>query len=390
MTATKAWERLSPASAELMEREIDPITEEILDAIAREIPAYTRPLEGAFGDAVRGGVGQALRQFVAMVRDPETSMREEGRRVYFALGRGEVATGRSIGALLAAYRLGAQIAWRHLAEASLASDLDQRETNLLAEAIFAYIDELSAESAEGYAQAQAERAGVIDARRAELIDLLTRGRLGSDRMALEAAAEAARWPLPAELSVLIWPAEYGRTPAGRLPQDSIVRGDENEFIALVPEPRDPARRRQLKKGFAELAAGLGTPVATENAAHSFRHARTMLQLAAGLDEAKLLAADEHRAELIAAADPLLAEQILLERLAGLADETAGSRARLTATLLAWLRCDGSVAEAADQLHVHEQTLRYRLARLRELLGDALEDPDARYELEFALRATSRS
>ena len=41
--------------------------------------------------------------------------------------------------------------------------------------------------------------------------------------------------------------------------------------------------------------------------------------------------------------------------------------------------------AAD-LHVHPQTVRYRLARLRELLGDALDDPEARFELEVVLRA----
>jgi DNA-binding PucR family transcriptional regulator len=41
--------------------------------------------------------------------------------------------------------------------------------------------------------------------------------------------------------------------------------------------------------------------------------------------------------------------------------------------------------AAD-LHVHPQTVRYRLTRLRELLGEALDDPDARFELEVVLRA----
>ena len=36
--------------------------------------------------------------------------------------------------------------------------------------------------------------------------------------------------------------------------------------------------------------------------------------------------------------------------------------------------------------MHPQTVRYRLGRLRELFGDALEDPDARFELELVLRA----
>lgn len=388
--AAAPWERLSEKSAVLMESQREAITEEILEALAREIPAYTRPLEGAFGDAVRLGVGQALAQFVAMVRDPDTSLREEGHRVYLALGRGEVASGRSIGALLAAYRLGAQIAWRRLAEASLESDLDQRETNLLAESIFAYIDELSAESAEGYAQAQAERAGELDARRSELIDLLTRGRIGSDPRALAEAAAAADWSVPQELAVLTWPTGIGRAPVGRLPQGSIVRGDENVYVALIPEPRDHARREQLLQAFAEIRSGLGTAAGPHMTFQSYAHSRAMLALADETGSAGLLAADDHRSVLIARSDRLLAERILADRLAPLGEETAGSRARLEATLLAWLRNDGSVSGAAGELHIHEQTLRYRLNKLRELLGDLLDDPEVRYELEFCLRARSAS
>ena len=40
---------------------------------------------------------------------------------------------------------------------------------------------------------------------------------------------------------------------------------------------------------------------------------------------------------------------------------------------------------AAELHVHPQTARYRVARLRELLGAQLDDPEARFELELALR-----
>ena len=43
-------------------------------------------------------------------------------------------------------------------------------------------------------------------------------------------------------------------------------------------------------------------------------------------------------------------------------------------------------DVAQALHVHPQTVRYRLAQLREAFGDDLDDPDARFELELALRA----
>jgi len=65
---------------------------------------------------------------------------------------------------------------------------------------------------------------------------------------------------------------------------------------------------------------------------------------------------------------------------------AGARARLTETLYAWLTEQGRLAPVAARLGIHPQTVRYRLARLRELFGDALEHPDQRFWLELALRA----
>jgi DNA-binding PucR family transcriptional regulator len=40
---------------------------------------------------------------------------------------------------------------------------------------------------------------------------------------------------------------------------------------------------------------------------------------------------------------------------------------------------------AAELHVHPQTVRYRLRKLRDLFGEALDDPEARFELETAVR-----
>ena len=59
---------------------------------------------------------------------------------------------------------------------------------------------------------------------------------------------------------------------------------------------------------------------------------------------------------------------------------------MRATALAYVRHGGNSVAMAEELHVHPQTARYRIARLRELLGEQLEDPDARFELELALRA----
>jgi len=72
-------------------------------------------------------------------------------------------------------------------------------------------------------------------------------------------------------------------------------------------------------------------------------------------------------------------------LAPLAELPAGSRARLTETLRVWLAEQGRLGQVAARLGVHPQTARYRLARLRELFGEALDDPDERFWLELSLR-----
>src|SRR3954453_1561955 len=188
------WRRLPAHVASVIEPELEPATREILAAIGREVPDYARPLEGAFGRDVRRGVSEALAQFVALVRDPDVD-REPGMGVYRALGRGELRAGRTLDALQSAYRVGARVAWRRLGDAAGRAGLDTGVLSSLAESVFAYIDELSAASVEGYAQAQSERVGERQRGRRELVALLLRQPPASDAEVGAAAAEIGWRPV---------------------------------------------------------------------------------------------------------------------------------------------------------------------------------------------------
>ncbi|HEX3831215.1 MAG TPA: helix-turn-helix domain-containing protein, partial [Solirubrobacteraceae bacterium] len=85
-------------------------------------------------------------------------------------------------------------------------------------------------------------------------------------------------------------------------------------------------------------------------------------------------------------DPGLALELATDRLAPLSGLSPGSRRRLSETLRVWLAEQGRLGQVAQRLEIHPQTARYRLGRLRELFGDALDDPDARFWLTLALRA----
>jgi DNA-binding PucR family transcriptional regulator len=62
---------------------------------------------------------------------------------------------------------------------------------------------------------------------------------------------------------------------------------------------------------------------------------------------------------------------------------------LAQTLQAFLDGFGDIAAIARRLHVHPNTVRYRIRRVEQLLATSLDDPDDRLVLAIALRATER-
>jgi PucR C-terminal helix-turn-helix domain len=395
MVADQPWEALPPEVAAVLRPELPALADEIIAEISVGVPDYARPLEGPFGLALRTGVVEALRQFVAMIEDPEG--RGAGREVYVNLGRGEMRAGRKLDALLAAYRVGARVAWRRLAAAGERAGLSPRTLYALAESIFAYIDELSAESIEGYAREQTAAAGALQLRRQHLAGLLVQ-QPPAAATAIEAAASEAGWTLPRTLAALAVEAEDGAGGAGdeqadrlavRLGPDALVARVPPVVAALVPDPAAPGRRRELAAALRERPAALGPTVRWPDAALSFARAREVLRLAregAIQEESGLLVAEQHNLSLLLGADRRLARDVADHALAPLDGETELSRDRLRTTLEAWLRHRGRTETVARALHVHPQTVRYRLARLRELFGARLDDPDGRFELELALRS----
>ena len=379
------WRGLPGAAAEVIEPELTAVTEEILATIAREVPEYARPLEGSFGRGIQTGVAEALRQFVALIRDPDAG-RRQGREVYLSLGRGELRGGRTLDSLQAAYRVGARVAWRRFAAAARRARLDPEVLSLLAEAIFAYIDELSADSVEGYAEARAEVEDLRRRRRGELARLLVRDPPAAEAD-LRAASQAAGWPLPRTVAALACAEADLGILAGRLPPDLLVTPLDETGCVLVPDPEGPGRIKSVEHAAAGFRLALGPTGATSQLAASWSLARALLRAAeAGALRAEgLVRVDEHLGDLLLFESGALLQRIAARRLTPLAPLTEKARSRMRETALAYIRHRGNAVAMAAALHVHPQTARYRTARLRELLGEQLDDPDARFELEAVLR-----
>ena len=379
-------EALPPALAAALRLVLPELAESIIAAIGSEVPEYRRPLEGPFGRALRVGVEQALARFVEQIEHPEADD-EATREIYVSLGRGEMRAGRSLDALLSAYRLGARLAWERSVAAGAAAGHEPETLYRLASAIFSYIDAISAESVEGYAQERAAAEGERQRRRRALTRLLARDDVSEDEV-LDLARDLA-WRRPTAIAGLVASTEAADRLGARLGDGALTVAEEGLTIGFVPDPEGPRRREQIEAALDGTPAALGPSVALGRAHHSLARARAAhaLALEGRLAADGLVIADEHLpALLLHAGDAALAADLATRALAPLAALKPGARSRLEPTLRSWLDHPGQVQRIAAELHVHPQTVRYRLGRLRELFGDRLDDADSRFELALALRA----
>jgi hypothetical protein len=355
------------------------IVSEVIAAVQDAVPEY-RVLDRN----VRIGVTQALEGFM-QVREGERPTGLPAREVYVQFGRGEARNGRPLDALLGAYRVGAQAAWRGVARAGDNAGLDPHLLYALAEQTFAYIDEISAASAEGHAFEQSLAAGEQRERRRRLVEAAL-AEPQAPHEEIERAARAADWDLPPRLAVLAFDPADAERVAARLAAPVVAAGG----LALVPDPDGPGRHDELRRALRDSHGALGPSVALDAAAESARRAGLALTVVAPSSGDPLVVADDHLLDLILAADAELSHVLAARRLAPLDELPAGQRERLVETLRAWLDAQGEARPAADRLHVHVQTVRYRLGQLRDVLGDALDDPEARLELALALRVSGAS
>jgi purine catabolism regulator len=58
---------------------------------------------------------------------------------------------------------------------------------------------------------------------------------------------------------------------------------------------------------------------------------------------------------------------------------------LVQTLEAFFECHGNASQTASRLHIHRNTLTYRLEQIASITQLDLDDPDARFSLQFALK-----
>lgn len=384
---TYPWSVLPSSLSLTLAPSVPGLAELLVREISTQVPQYTGRRSDAFWAGIRQGVEQSLHEFLELLGESR-GPNQRSRAIVRGLGRNEHEAGRTLDALQMAYRIGARHAWRTFAEVATRENLNTEQVTAFAESMFAFVDELAAESVAGYAESQAAAASEQERTRGLLLDALTGP--AQDPAVIRRAAIAVGWTLPEQIRAITTSGGELRTVARSFGSDSLTApGEGDELVILWPDPDGPGREARLKLALSrsDHPFALGPSVPLTLAARSLRGARVTLDLGVrGVLGEGPWRWDDHLTAigLSQAEEPLLelAEQLI----APLREESDGSRARLLATLEAVLDAGGNHGTAAHALGVHVQTIRYRLGRLRELLGPVLDDPARRFELHVALRA----
>lgn len=378
--STTPWQRLPADLATAMHPYIEATAEAIVVAVSTAIPALNMwPGTKIERDVILAGE-VAIQRFLELLGTDEPALAPEAREVFVGIGAGEARENRGPDILTGALRMAARLMLRKIIESlARARPVTSEEIVDLSDALMAYVDELAAAAMDGFTLQVREEAAETDRLRRRLAELLLRGS-ASESVVLTAASAVGWRTLDAVVPVVL-PLDEARDARFRYATDGVVAERVKDAVLLL---RDGPRsgRGPLTQAWAGRGAVVGPRLTWDRAPEAVRLAELVAEFVGPSNDPVF--ADDHLAALAVRGEPGALTVLSERRLAPLATLRDAQRERLLATLNSWLLHWGSRSEVAAELFVHPQTVTYRIAQLRELLGDDLDDPTARFELQLAL------
>lgn len=385
------------AVADALEARLDALVQSTLATVFAEVPVY-RERGGDVPDATRRAVAYVYGSFIEQVRSGQPPS-EIVARSLAGVGADRAAQGIPLGDLLHGFRVSARCAAATLLEAATEDDLDRDATLWVMQALFGWVDTVSNLAAADYSKAQARLLTEADAaHRSFLIDLLlgaATGEAATDR------AEDVGWDAAADYLVVVLGGEDGRAPrtlegevASALARSWTVHLG-GRLVVLVPTPdRESAEAATDVIVVAATGAGWRVGCSRPRAGlvgvpRAYRESLEALTIALAVGD-DLVRWDDAVLERLLLQDPDLLGELIDRTVGPLLRYDAERNAELVRTLGAWLAHDASPTRAADALHTHPQTIRYRLARIGEITGWDPNGTEGRLHLHIGLRAAQLS
>jgi hypothetical protein len=379
------WQRLPAELVPPLHDRLDTIVDTVADEITNTVFAGVDNAKTR--QDTHRGVQVALERFLELVGTGAPALPAPVRETFVELGAAEARENRTPETLIAALRTAARVMLRATSDALAAvRSLDTEDLIDLSDAITAYVDELAAASTDGFTLQLRQQASESDRRRRLLAELLLRGN-ASERAVLVSADDIG-WHRIDAIVPIILPPEQTRQAEFHYREDAVVIEREHDSVLLLRQG-PLASRGKLAETLRGRGAVIGPTVAWPRVPEALRLTELTAQLTANPDGRPHEAADPIFAEdhltTLALRGAHGAFAVLSEhRLAAFGSLREATRERLIETLHSWLRHWGSRVEVAAELHIHPQTVSYRMRQLRDLLGGDLDDATARFELALAL------
>ncbi|MCW3046511.1 MAG: hypothetical protein JWO74_795 [Solirubrobacterales bacterium] len=362
------------------------IAQAMVERIVAEVPLYRRAdrelLEDvlALSTATAEILGNAFAAAREVGREDVPIVREHAAR--------RVQQGVDLEAFLHAYRAALFRYWDACAEEASRLGISREASLTLARFALDAIDTVTTHAAEGYLREDARLRAQTGQAARDLVDRLIAGQAVGDAQRHPAApgldptgslvmivgrVEASALPVGDSLQVardvLGESMALGRTrPLVTIRQGEIVLVTSGATTRHAVSRLRMARRRAVDEHDVDARYGISiTPTGFPGVPRAYREATLTLSYTSptrpvvSLDELSslecaLLGADATTRVLIASKSRPLLE---------LPDD---DRAVATTTIRAFATCDMNIARAAQQLYVHPNTVRYRLARIAEATG----------------------
>jgi hypothetical protein len=382
-----------------------------------EVDAALRALSAALlpeSDALAGPMAERIRVGVPLYRDGQLVTDEEllrscadnlryvlgnlagapdvDQQAPHATGTTRAEQGVPYSAVLQAYRIGGRFIWELLVDRA---DPGVRDALLLAAAdIWEVTDDLSSQVTDAYRTTLVHLARRDTQRRAALLGTL----LDGDDSVEQVWESAMLLDLPRQAEFVVVTAECPQPATEALPDVEDVLRRRNASSVWRLESDHQEGLVALRNGFgaealtatlsdlAQGRIGVSTTFTRVNLAPEARREARTACAAATPGSVETVRFEQHPLPVLLASGPEAAETLALSVLGPVLDLPPDDRSVILDTARAWLASAGSTSAAAKQLHVHRNTVRYRLRRLAELTGRNPAHPVQAAELHAALES----
>jgi hypothetical protein len=353
--------------------DLEQFTDRVLDSFWEQ-PAFQR-LHPPWDD-VRAWVRWNLDLVIRWLTGGEPPSQSELNAVR-EHARARAAEGFPPDVTLANFRRGARFAWRAMLVA--ATEAERPALLESADLLFEYVDRISRiysevyESTSGAVPVRATAASAEEIAAGALLRRITAEEppLAEDRQLAERigfALERAARPF-----VIALPNRSGERHAelaARLRQAGALAASEGRRVVGLCAGRTPWRGLGLDP---KAVIAHGSPAIATERGHALEELRDVVQLALARGDAGEVEASAYLPELLLRRSPRLASQIQARVYSSL----DGDHAELARTLDAFIKYNFEKGRVAAALPVHRNTLRDRIARIKELTGVDLERAEGR-------------